>query len=195
MLISARPMPFSPFFTLNLQTSWHSVMPSSPIGMLVGNEGFVPEPFFLTESLRKESRFHDPNNDSLFSRATSVQNFRTWHSRSSSASGVTTPTRSSTDSPSPSTTPLPASEPPLPTLLVRSSRPIAQPPEYIGTGKHLSWKINPDCWEAHLPSLITPKVGLVHGTGREKRIRYAILEWQPLLDSSNMEYSGTSRRT
>ncbi|KAG9046542.1 hypothetical protein FS837_004241 [Tulasnella sp. UAMH 9824] len=157
------------------------------IGMLVGNEGFVPEPFFLTESLRKESRFHDPNDDSLFSRATSVQNFRTWHSRSASASASSpsTPTRS----PSPSTTPLPAAEPPLPTLLVRSSRPIAQPPEYIGTGKHLSWKINPDCWEAHLPSLITPKVQLVHGTTKQKRIRYAILEWQPLLDSSNMEYS------
>ncbi|KAG8909307.1 hypothetical protein FRC00_010354 [Tulasnella sp. 408] len=155
--------------------------------MLVGNEGFVPEPFFLTESLRKESRFHDPNDDSLFSRATSVQNFRTWHSRSASASASnpSTPTRS----PSPSTTPLPAAEPPLPTLLVRSSRMIAQPPEYIGTGKHLSWKINPDCWEAHLPSLITPKVQLVHGTTRQKRIRYAILEWQPLLDSSNMEYS------
>ncbi|KIO24076.1 hypothetical protein M407DRAFT_213396 [Tulasnella calospora MUT 4182] len=158
------------------------------IGMLVGNEGFVPEPFFLTESLRKESRFHDPNDDSLFFRATSVQTFRTWHSRSASASASSpsTPTRS----PSPSTTPLPAaSEPPLPTLLVRSSRPIAQPPEYIGTGKHLSWKINPDCWEAHLPSLITPKVQLIHGNTREKRIRYAILEWQPLLDSSNMEYS------
>ncbi|KAG8898765.1 hypothetical protein FRC01_010769, partial [Tulasnella sp. 417] len=163
------------------------------IGMLVGNEGFVPEPFFLTESLRKESRFHDPNDDSLFSRATSVQNFRTWHSRSASASasGTSTPTRS--PSPASTTLPLPAaappSEPPLPTLLVRSSRLIAQPPEYIGTGKHLSWKINPDCWEAHLPSLITPKVKLVHGTAREKRIRYAILEWQPLLDSSNMEYS------
>ncbi|KAG9019585.1 hypothetical protein FRB90_000049 [Tulasnella sp. 427] len=162
--------------------------------MLVGNEGFVPEPFFLTESLRKESRFHDPNNDSLFSRATSVENFRTWHhhSRSASGSGGTTPTRpeSTSSSPGLSAAPLPgASELPLPTLLVRSSRPIAQPPEYIGTGKHLSWKINPDCWEAHLPSLITPKVGLVHGTNREKRIRYAILEWHPLLDSSNMEYS------
>lgn len=139
--------------------------------MLSGNDGFVPEPFFLTETLRRESRFHDPLDESLFSRASSVQNFRSWNT---SRSGSATPTSA------------PASPPDgVPTLLVRSSRPIAQPPIYVGTKQHLSWKIGDDCYEAHLPCLITPKVT------KQKRIKYAILEWQPLLDSSNMEFSGT----
>ncbi|KIO24077.1 hypothetical protein M407DRAFT_213402 [Tulasnella calospora MUT 4182] len=135
-------------------------------GGTIGNEGFVPESFFLTDSMRKESRFHESHDDSLFSQATSVQRFRTRHSRSASVPSASTPTRL----PSLPAQPL---EPPLPTLLVRSSRPIAQPPEYIRTGKNLSWKINPDCWEAHLPSSITPKVRSDHGTTRERRIRIA----------------------
>ncbi|KAG8889335.1 hypothetical protein FRB99_003993, partial [Tulasnella sp. 403] len=100
------------------------------IGMLAGNDGFVPEPFFLTESLRKESRFHDPFDESLFSRASSVQNFRTWNV---SRSGSTTPTAKSAPASPPA-----RDEPALPTLLVRSSRPIAQPPNYIDNRQHLS---------------------------------------------------------
>ncbi|KAG8861938.1 hypothetical protein FRB96_002381 [Tulasnella sp. 330] len=141
--------------------------------MLTGSDGFVPEPFFLTESLRKESRFHDPLDDSLFSRASSVQNFRSWKgsggSSSESSSGAATPQSSTA------------------TLLVRSSRPIAQPPSYIEGSNHLTWKIGHDCYEAHLPSLITPKVKIQDE--KAKRIRYAILEWHPLLDSSSMGYN------
>ncbi|KAG1763403.1 hypothetical protein EDD22DRAFT_887426, partial [Suillus occidentalis] len=37
-----------------------------------------------------------------------------------------------------------------------------------------------------LPSLVTPR-SVVPGHGHTKRMRYAILEWNPLLDSSNME--------
>ncbi|KAG9035298.1 hypothetical protein FRB95_011593 [Tulasnella sp. JGI-2019a] len=144
------------------------------IGMLVGNNGgFVPEPFFLTESLRKETRFHDPFDDSLFSRASSVQNFRSWKGASGSSDSA------GSDS---------AAQVTPPTLLVRSSRPIAQPPSHIESTNHLTWRIGHDCYEAHLPSLITPKVNNIQD-GKEKRIRYAILEWTPLLDSSNMEYS------
>lgn len=41
-------------------------------------------------------------------------------------------------------------------------------------------------YETRLPSLVTPR-SVVPGHGHTKRIRYAILEWNPLLDSSNME--------
>ncbi|EKM55053.1 uncharacterized protein PHACADRAFT_94654 [Phanerochaete carnosa HHB-10118-sp] len=79
------------------------------IGMLVGHQGYVPEPYFLTETLFSQHRFHDPLEESLFS-----------HSAS-----------------------------------------------------------------ANLPSLVTPRT-TAHGSGG-KRVRYVILEWSPLLDSSNME--------
>jgi len=49
------------------------------IGMLVSDTGYVPEPFFLFETLRSQtSRFHDPQGDSLFSRGRSVEGFRAW---------------------------------------------------------------------------------------------------------------------
>ncbi|EPQ57971.1 asparaginase-domain-containing protein [Gloeophyllum trabeum ATCC 11539] len=82
------------------------------IGMLVGQQGYVPEPYFLTETLRNQSRFHDPLEDSLFSHSST----------------------------------------------------------------------------AHLPCLVTPRT-TASGQRGSKRIRYAILEWNPLLDSSNIEIS------
>ncbi|EGN95553.1 hypothetical protein SERLA73DRAFT_60182, partial [Serpula lacrymans var. lacrymans S7.3] len=83
------------------------------IGMLVGQQGYVPVPYFLTETLRSQKRFHDPFQDSLFSNAASVEGYREWSS-------------------------------------------------------------------------MTPRSSVPGGTG-SKRIRYAILEWNPLLDSSNIE--------
>lgn len=56
------------------------------IGMLVSESGYVPEPFFLFETLRSQtSRFHDPLGDSLLSKSRSVEGFRKW-SQSQSAS-------------------------------------------------------------------------------------------------------------
>jgi hypothetical protein len=56
------------------------------IGMLVSDTGYVPEPFFLFETLRSQtSRFHDPLGDSLLSKSRSVEEFRKW-SQSQSAS-------------------------------------------------------------------------------------------------------------
>ncbi|KNZ80374.1 L-asparaginase [Termitomyces sp. J132] len=78
--------------------------------MLVGQQGYVPEQYFLTETLRSQARFHDPQQESLFSNSSS----------------------------------------------------------------------------AYLPSLITPRSTVPGGTG-SRSIRYAILEWNPLLDSSNIE--------
>ncbi|TFK42356.1 asparaginase-domain-containing protein [Crucibulum laeve] len=150
------------------------------IGMLVGQQGYVPEPYFLTETLRSQTRFHDPLQDSLFSNAGSVQGFRDW----SSGNG------SGRSSPQPGAAGTPVSL--HPTLLVRSSRPIGQPPSALSPGQQIP-RNQPRCvqvadnvYEARLPSLVTPLSAVPGGTG-SKSIRYAILEWNPLLDSSNME--------
>ncbi|KAF9014045.1 asparaginase-domain-containing protein [Cyathus striatus] len=151
------------------------------IGMLVGQKGYVPEPYFLTETLRSQNRFHDPLQDSLFSNASTVQGFRDWSNINGNGSGRSSPQ------------PGAASDPTHPTLLVRSSRPIGVPPALVPG--QLSARNQPKCvqvaenlYEAHLPSLITPKSTVPGGSGR-KSIRYAVLEWSPLLDSSNMEIS------
>ncbi|KAK7037940.1 asparaginase-domain-containing protein [Favolaschia claudopus] len=146
------------------------------IGMLFGKNSYVPEPFFLTETLKSQTRFHDPLQDSLFSNSASVQGFRQFLSGSgrSSPSGPHTPTTTQFKTP---------------TLLVRSSRPIG---DFATLGPHQSdapippvcVKVADNVYEAELPSLITPRSS-VHGS--TKSIRYAILEWNPLLDSSNIE--------
>lgn len=81
-----------------------------------------------------------------------------------------------------------AAAPPLHTLLVRSSRPIGE--QFLGAGSPRAQfpctKIADDVYEAPLPSLVTPSSS-VPGSSGQKRIRYAILEWNPLLDSSNID--------
>ena len=146
------------------------------IGMLVGQQGYVPEPLFLTRTLRSQNRFHDPLQDSLYSHSSSVEGFREW-----SQSGKSTPL---TGSPNPIIK--------LSTLLVRSSRPIGQPAAGLAPvtlEQSECTKVSKDVYEAHLPSLVTPRSAVGGGTGA-KRIRYAILEWNPLLDSSNIEIHG-----
>ncbi|KAJ6630575.1 asparaginase-domain-containing protein [Mycena sp. CBHHK59/15] len=150
------------------------------IGMLIGHQGgYVPEPFFLTETLRSQTRFHDPLQDSLFSNSGSVQGFRQFLSGSG---------RSSPSGQSPV-----ANQFQHPTLLVRSSRPIGNFATLGPEKKQLDTlppptcvKLAEDVYEAHLPGLITPR-STVSGHGGRKSIRYAILEWNPLLDSSNIE--------
>ncbi|KAG1749467.1 asparaginase-domain-containing protein [Suillus lakei] len=152
------------------------------IGMLVSSRGYVPEPYFLTDTLRSQKRFHDPLQDSLFSNAASVEGYREW-----SNSGKSTPI-SSDNAPTPG-----ASN--QPTLLVRSSRPIGStgtlsPSIFSQIQKVIEQpecrKVTDDVYETRLPSLVTPR-SVVPGHGHTKRICYAILEWNPLLDSSNME--------
>ncbi|KZV81323.1 asparaginase-domain-containing protein [Exidia glandulosa HHB12029] len=161
------------------------------IGMLVGaNQSFTPEPHFLVESLRAQTRFHDPLGDSLFSHASTAEGFRAW---SHNSSGRSSPTESS--SPPGATAIPPATGSHVPTLLVRSSRPIAPPPDRSAPPgqtlfrQHTSKKVSSDCYEMHIPSLVTPRA--LDAQGNWKRIRYAILEWEPLLDSSNMDMTGT----
>ncbi|PAV23499.1 asparaginase-domain-containing [Pyrrhoderma noxium] len=145
------------------------------IGMLVGPQGYRNEPHFLTETLRCQSRFHDPLEDSLFSHSGSIEGFRKW-----SSSGKSSPVSESFAS----------SLQELPTLVVKSTRPIS-PPLLSGTRNRTSSesvqckKIDENTYECHLPSLVTPRTS-IH-SGNTKRIRYAILEWDPLLDSSNVD--------
>jgi lysophospholipase len=141
------------------------------IGMLVSSRGYVPEPYFLTDTLRSQKRFHDPLQDSLFSNAASVEGYREW-----SNSGKSTPISSDNDS-----TPGASNQP---TLLVRSCRPIgstgALSPSIFSQIQNMIEKT--DCrnvadgvYETRLPSLVTPR-SVVPGHGHTKRIRYAILE-------------------
>jgi lysophospholipase len=132
------------------------------IGMLVGQQGYVPEPYFLTETLRSQSRFHDPLQDSLYSHSNSVQGFREW-----SSSGRSSPLGNAFN---------PAADPL--TLRVRSTRPIGQfmltPGTQTTAIPQVSEKIMENVYEAKLPSLVTP-LSAVPG-GKDKRIRYAVLE-------------------
>ncbi|KIJ26442.1 hypothetical protein M422DRAFT_192238 [Sphaerobolus stellatus SS14] len=142
------------------------------IGMLKSEKhGYVPEPFYLTETLRAQTRFHDPLEDSLFSHSRTVQGYREW-SRSGRSSPLHVPTPNNPD-----LNQIGGSH--LQTLLVRSSRPIMLPklPNFrVGVSCK---KVSDDLYESQLPSLVTPR-------GNGPRIRYAVLEWDPLLDSSNL---------
>ena len=144
------------------------------IGMLVGQQGYVPEPYFLTETLRSQTRFHDPLQDSLFSNAGSVQGFREWSSARPSPQSA---------SPNGSNTPLvPDSQ--GRTLLVRSSCPIGHSSTLeTNIDKHASTQprcicVSENVYEAHLPTLVTPPSKVPGGSG-SKSIRYAILEVSP----------------
>ncbi|TCD66187.1 hypothetical protein EIP91_001681 [Steccherinum ochraceum] len=161
------------------------------IGMLVGQQGYVPEPYFLTETLRSQHRFHDPLEESLFSHSASVEGFREWSSQSGRATPVSHPLGSRSSSPQPESL-THAAHHPIP-LVVRSSRPIGEPEllsTTAGKGHHsprhvVCTKVDEHLYEAHLPSLVTPRTATTGSNS--KRIRYAILEWSPLLDSSNIE--------
>lgn len=144
--------------------------------MLVGQQGYVPEPYFLTETLRSQTRFHDPLQDSLFSIAGSVQGFREW------SSGRPSPQPASPNGDNTSTPFVPDSQ--GRTLLVRSSCPIGHS-STLGTNidMHVSTQprsicVSENVYEAHLPTLVTPPSKVPGGSG-SKSIRYAILEVSP----------------
>jgi 60kDa lysophospholipase len=141
------------------------------IGMLVGEHGYVPEPYFLTETLRSQARFHDPLQDSLFSHSGSVEGFRQW-----SSSGRTSPSNAA------ESTMIDPAISHQPTLLVRSSRPMDVPSTLSPTGERTSRdatrprsiKVAEDVYESRVPALVTPRSAIAGGV--EKRIRYAISE-------------------
>ena len=146
------------------------------INMILGQRGYVPEPYFLTESLRTQNRFHDPLEDSLFLHSSSVEGYREWTNNSSGrVSPVSKPGTPGAAQ---------ANQHHHPTLAVRSSRPIgiSQVTANLAAGglniNHpkppVCTKIADDLFEAHLPSLITPRSTAPGGI--QKRIRYVVLE-------------------
>lgn len=143
------------------------------IGMLIGSDGYSPEPYFLTEFLRSQARFHDPLQDSLFSNAGSSAIYREWSHANSGRS-----------SPSASGTAFVKST--QHTLLVRSTRKVGRDGSLVPTpsDNHSSSRptgytnISEDVYECHLPSLVTPRSSSGQGG---KRIRYAILEVRSVL--------------
>ena len=138
------------------------------IGMLIGSDGYSPEPYFLTEFLRSQSRFHDPLQDSLFSNAGSSSTYRQW---SNTTSGRNSPSASGVD----------FTNLPQHTLSVRSTRKVGRDDSLapIQSSNQSSSrptgckKIFEDVYECHLPSLVTPRSSSGQGG---KRIRYAVLE-------------------
>ncbi|EJF66300.1 asparaginase-domain-containing protein [Dichomitus squalens] len=159
------------------------------INMIFSQKGYVPEPYFLTETLHSEHRFHDPLEESLFSHSGSIEGYRRWTS-----SGKNTPVGATSRSrePSPSCEGSRPEAHQLLTLPVRSSRPIgalqnlaASPEQIVPLRQPVCVQISEDVYEAQLPTLVTPRSSGPGGS--RKRIRYAVLEWSPLLDSSNIE--------
>ena len=148
--------------------------------MLVGQRGYVPEPYFLTETLRSQKRFNDPLQNSLFSNAGSVQGFRKWSSGKPSPQQPTLNGGTTSDTPPVQVVP----DPPGKTFLVRSSCPIGhQSTTLEDSEKHVSTqptciRVSENVYEAHLPTLVTPPSKVPGGSG-SKSIRYAILEVCP----------------
>lgn len=119
------------------------------IGMLLGESGFQPEPYYLTSALRTETRFNDTSGDSLLSNSRSVEKWRN-HSKSPSRGlGREEDLEVGTSH----------------TLPVRSTRPIVQQ-----DGSSSSIVISENVYETLLPSLITP------ASSTDTKVRYAILE-------------------
>jgi len=134
--------------------------------MLVGQHGYVPEPNFLTDTLRCQTRFHDPFQESLFSNSGTVQGYRAWSSGRSSPQSI-------------DMRPQPEG---VNGLLVRSTRPIGYNSTLNALDSPQKPRDHPKCthvseniYEAHLPSLITPRTKAPNGI-TSKAIRYAVLE-------------------
>lgn len=174
--------------------------------MLVSDAGYVPEPFFLFETLRSQtSRFHDPLGDSLLSKSRSVEAFRAWSSsrdqsrtrgdkntneRKTSPLRMTSEPRNEKETPTPPSPISPEDATQSSTLLVRSTRPLQAPPlagldgarggQFMNERPERCKKVRENCYEMHLPSLITPAATAETAPGLQgqgvKRIRYAILE-------------------
>ncbi|OJT14926.1 60 kDa lysophospholipase [Trametes pubescens] len=159
------------------------------INMIFSQQGYVPEPYFLTETLHSQHRFHDPLEESLFSHSSSLEGYRRW----SSNNGKNSPTGTTFGSrePSPSRGGARSYSYQALTLPVRSCCPIGLPEhlapqaDRVPSRQPVCRKVTEDIYEAQLPTLVTPRSSGPGGSS--KRIRYAVLEWHPMLDSSNLE--------
>lgn len=143
--------------------------------------GYVPYPGFLTETLRSQSRFHDPEGNSIFSWSDTTERYQKWsEAYSRPSSGTTTPNHPSSSNANRST-----SRPNTPDDLKTTFNPrvkvISSSPEGTFTKNAIESKIDENGHlEMILPTMVTPM-------SEKKRIRFAVLEYDPLLDSSNIE--------
>ncbi len=146
--------------------------------MIYSQQGYVPEPYFLTETLHSQHRFHDPLEESLFSHSASLEGYRRW-TRSGKGTPTGTTFGSREPSPSPGGSRDYTAHPSL-TLPVRSSRPIgitenlAPTADKVLPRQPVCRKVSGDVYEAQLPTLVTPRSS--GPGGNSKRIRYVVLE-------------------
>jgi len=140
------------------------------IGMLSGPKGYSPLPGYLSEHLRSQPRFHDPSSSSLCTNSQTVDAFRSWQSlvslNTALSSTATSPIYPPTTNPA-----TPSSVEAVPTT-DDSSR-------LDGTQLKVITENGPQ-W---VDSLVMQES---HGC---PRIRYAILEYERLIDSSEIEIS------
>ncbi|KAH9814417.1 asparaginase-domain-containing protein [Melampsora americana] len=139
------------------------------IGMLSGSQGYSPLPGYLTEHLRSQPRFHDPRSSSLGANSRSVDAFRNWQLNSPTV----TPPESRSGSRS---------------RYKCGSSPQSEDGEDLNTetesASHSNkLKVITDAGPRWLESLVMPE------SPECPKIRYAILEYERLIDSSEIEIS------
>ncbi|KAL7411654.1 asparaginase-domain-containing protein [Mrakia frigida] len=144
------------------------------IGMLQSDVGYVPEPGFLTATLKAQSRFHDPTRSSLHSHTQSSSAFLSWSSSASnpSSSRPTTPPNHNHQQ----------SYKPFDDALAFTVKASLADEESEVEGEVLhDGEDGVRYRESRVEGLVTPPVDK---GGR--RVRYCVLEYSPLIDSSNV---------
>ncbi|KAA1066326.1 hypothetical protein PGT21_028535 [Puccinia graminis f. sp. tritici] len=139
------------------------------IGMLSGPKGYSPLPGYLSEHLRSQPRFHDPSSSSLCTNSQTVDAFRSWQSLVS----LNSPSSSSTSPIYP-----PANNPPSP-----ASAEAGPTTDETSRFNGNQLKVITENGSQWLDSLVMQES---HGC---PKIRYAILEYERLIDSSEIEIS------
>ncbi|KAI7949473.1 hypothetical protein MJO28_008294 [Puccinia striiformis f. sp. tritici] len=139
------------------------------IGMLSGPQGYSPLAGYLSEHLRSQPRFHDPSSSSLCTNSQTVDAFRSWQSLVSLNSPSST---------SPSPTYLSTKNPASPSSA--EAVPVTDENSRFNGNQLKVITENGPQW---LDSLVMQES---HGC---PKIRYAILEYERLIDSSEIEIS------
>ncbi|KAH8914941.1 asparaginase-domain-containing protein [Atractiella rhizophila] len=127
------------------------------IGMVKGEGGYTPIRGYLLENLKSQSRFHDPMGDSIMEHSHSVDSYRSW---SASNSEVQSP--SSDD---------------VKWANAFSKQQLSSRLAKLGH----TVLVHTQNGDLQLPYLITPK------SSQGRRTKYCILEYDPLIDSSEVE--------
>lgn len=154
--------------------------------------GYAPYPGFLTETLRTQARFHDVDATSIFSWSDTTARFKQWSEAYSTQSQP--PTRApspvhSSSAPTHEDNALGTGSPSTPSTSNAFGPPFSKPvrvrssdPKGTSTRNAVSKRTLPaGTLEMQLPTLITPK-----SSHSQRRVRYTVLEYDPLLDSSEM---------